>query len=568
MDVPHTVNADTNDLFLLAINLTKRCNLACAHCYMDAETMRHGDKNELSTEEVGRLLDEIAARSTETMVVLTGGEPLLRGDLEALVAHGAGLGLAMVVGTNGLALTDKRVQALKAAGALGVGISVDSLDPEKHDAFRGLPGAWEKTMNGIEACKRHGLPFQIHFSVTEANADEIPSMIAFARAAGARVLNVFFLVCTGRGESMSDISPVTYERVLNELVAAQEQSRDLLVRARCAPHYKRIAYQRDSASTLTRAAGYEGGGCLAGIHYCRITPEGGVTACPYIPTEEGNIRDKKFWDIWDSSPTFQSLRSPALLGKCGSCEFRKLCGGCRARPFARGESLMDTDPWCVHVPDGSAVIEPLIEQPKNIAWSAEAEKRLARVPSFLRKMVRARAENYVQELGLQAVTEEHLAALAAKRFGAGGPPRPFAGEAAMQQPDGTVEWDADALARVQTAPDFIRAGIRKAAEFNARKEGLARITSDDLTRYRNNAMRRAVRRMKGFGMEELSFAAYEIARERVPRLKDNPEADERFAAIRSFVAARENPGDLLGQELLEEMKAQLKVNGRNGDGQD
>ena len=684
MDMP-TGNTDTNDLFLLAINLTNRCNLACDHCYMDAKTLKYGGENELTTAEVRGLLDQIADRSNETMIVLTGGEPLMRADLEELVAHGAGRGLSMVVGTNGVALTDKRVQSLKAAGAMGAGISVDSLDPQKHDAFRGLPGAWEKTLNGIEACKRHDLSFQIHFSVTEANAGEVPAMIDFARAAGARVLNVFFLVCTGRGESMSDISPITYERVLNQLVAAQEQSPDLLIRARCAPHYKRIAYQRNPASTLTRAAGYEGGGCLAGIHYCRITPEGGVTACPYIPDEEGSIRDAKFWDIWNQSPTFQSLRNPKLEGKCGSCEFQKLCGGCRARPLALGGSLMDTDPWCVHLPDGSAVIEPLIEQPQQLSWSEEAEKRLSRVPSFLRKMVKKRAESYVSELGLHTVTEEHLATLSAKRFGSGGPPRPsgvaqtaqpeptapapsstlpwseqaaihlaslpaflqegvrtiaedvarsegrlevnikllnrleseqpagrtlpwaeeadqlltvflaekapqvrmfvapalegaaeqFArkrraatvaqadAESAIAQLTGGVEWDEDALARVLSAPDFNRAGIKKAAEFNARKEGLARITSSDLTRYRNNAMMRAVQRMKGFGMHELSFDAYEIARDRVPRLKDNPEADKRFDTIRSFVAGRENPGDLLGQDLLDKMKAQLKANKRD-----
>ncbi|MDO8811169.1 MAG: radical SAM protein [Gallionella sp.] len=687
MQAPYTENQDINGLFLLAINLTKRCNLACAHCYMDAETLKHGGEGELATQEVRGLLDEIAGRSTETMVVLTGGEPLMRPDLEELLAHGTKLGLSMVVGTNGVALTGKRVQSLKAAGAMGAGISVDSLDPEKHDAFRGLPGAWEKTLNGIEACKRHDLPFQIHFSVTESNADEIPAMIDFARASGARVLNVFFLICTGRGESMSDISPVTYERVLDQLVEAQEQSRDLLIRARCAPHYKRIAYQRNPQSTLTRAAGYEGGGCLAGIHYCRITPEGGVTACPYIPDEEGSIRDTKFWDIWDQSPVFQSLRHPTLQGKCGNCEFQKLCGGCRARPLAMGDSLMDTDPWCIHIPDGSAVIEPLVEQPKKLIWNQEAEKRLSRVPSFLRKMVKKRAESYVHELGLQMVTEEHLAELSAKRFGSGGPPRPdtqhkvareeaqqvaqpsvgtlpwseqaqerltsmpaflregvravaedvarsegrlevniklldrlesesqpgrslpwseesdrlftafladkspqalmfvtpalenaaehFArkrrattveradAEEAIAQLTGGVEWDEDALARVLSAPDFNRAGIKKAAEFNARKEGLERITSGDLTRFRNKAMMRAVQRMKGFGMQELSFDAYEIARDRVPRLKDNPEADKRFDTIRNFVAARENPGDLLGQDLLEKMKAQLKANKQN-----
>ncbi|MDE2118690.1 MAG: radical SAM protein [Betaproteobacteria bacterium] len=684
MNLPYTANAAAGDLFLLAINLTNRCNLACAHCYMDAKTLKYGGENELTTEEVRGLLDDIAGRSTETMVVLTGGEPLMRGDLEELVAHGTGLGLSMVVGTNGVALTDKRVQSLKAAGAMGAGISVDSLDPEKHDAFRGLPGAWEKTLNGIEACKRHDLSFQIHFSVTESNAGEVPAMVDFARASGARVLNVFFLVCTGRGESMSDISPITYERVLNQLVAAQEQSHDLLIRARCAPHYKRIAYQRNPQSTLTRAAGYEGGGCLAGIHYCRITPEGGVTACPYIPEEEGNIRDTRFWDIWNQSPTFQSLRNPRLQGKCGSCEFQKLCGGCRARPLAMGGSLMDTDPWCIHIPDGSAVIEPMVEQPKKLVWSEEAEKRLSRVPSFLRKMVKSRAESYVHELGMQVVTEEHLATLSAKRFGGGGPPRPNTpaakeatrqavaaaeqvpalpwseqarvrlaampaflqegvravaedvarsegrlevniklldrlesesqpgrslpwtdesdqlltefladktpqvlmfvapalesatehlakkrrattveradAEAAIAQLTGGVEWDEDALARVLSAPDFNRAGIKKAAEFNARKEGLARITSSDLTRFRNSAMMRAVQRMKGFGMQELSFDAYEIARDRVPRLKDNPEADKRFDTIRNFVAARENPGDLLGRDLLEKMKAQLKAN--------
>jgi radical SAM protein with 4Fe4S-binding SPASM domain len=703
-----------SELFLLAVNLTQRCNLACAHCYMDAQTLQHGGDGELRTEEVCRLLDEIAARSTSTMVVLTGGEPLLRADLESLVAHGTARGLAMVVGSNGMALTDLRVRSLKAAGTMGVGISVDSLDPQRHDAFRGLPGAWQKTMNGIEACRRHDLPFQIHFSVTETNAAEVPGMIDFARGLGARVLNVFFLVCTGRGESMSDISPVTYERVLEQLVVAQEQSQDLLIRARCAPHFKRLAYQRNPASSLTRAAGYEGGGCLAGIHYCRITPQGGVTACPYIPQEEGNIRDAAFWDIWERAPSFQALRRPTLQGKCGSCEFRLLCGGCRARPLAQQGDLMDTDPWCIHVPEGTALIQPLAIRAQQMAWSKEASLRLSRVPSFLRKMVMNRAESYVQELGLGEVTEEHLATLAARRFGSDGPPRPgaigaasttvaagaatgpqadrpstvtavgevaaslvpgqpkavspgtglpwseeasaqlaaipgflregvravaedvaraegrlevnvkllarlqaenqpgrtlawsdeanrllqdylagkssqasiFVGpalesaaeqvcrrrravrverpdaEAAIAQLTGGIEWDQEALARVLSAPEFIRAGIKKAAEFRARKEGLDRIGGSDLSRFRNQAMMRAVQRMKGFGMQELSFDAYAIARERVPRLIDNPEADQRFAAIRGFVAARPAPGELLGQELIEKMRAELRANKR------
>lgn len=665
------------DLYLLAINLTRRCNLACAHCYLDAETLEHSGTDELSSDEVRHLLSGIAARSADTMVVLTGGEPLLRRDLEDLVKHGADAGLSMVVGTNGVLLSEQRVRALKQAGALGVGISIDSLDPDLHDAFRGRQGSWEKTLAGMETCRRHNLPFQVHFSVTEANAHEVPAMIDFARSVGAKVLNVFFLVCTGRGESMSDITPQRYEQVLTQLVEAQQASKNLFIRARCAPQFKRIAFQHDPSSPLTRATGYEGGGCLAGIHYCRITPEGGVSACPYIPDEEGSIRERPFWEIWDHSPTFQALRHPNLNGKCGRCEYQRLCGGCRARPVAAGRQLMDADPWCSYRPSGGAVIQPLKVQPSQLTWSLEAEQRLARIPSFLRKMVKNRAETYAQEQGARQVTGEHLSTLASRQFGDAGPPKGMAPtqdatprardtlpwteearerlekmpsflqegvrqvaedvartegrlevnvklldrleaedepgrrlswteeaqhlleeylankkpevkifvtsalesnaerlaekrrstaveqedvEAAIRPLSGGVEWDPEALARVASAPDFIRAGIKKAAEFNARREGLERITSNDLTRFRNRAMMRAVQRMKGFGMQELSFDAYGIARTRVPRLKENRQADKRFDNIRRFVESRENPGELLGQDLLERMKEELRKN--------
>jgi radical SAM protein with 4Fe4S-binding SPASM domain len=668
-----------NDLFLLAVNLTRRCNLACEHCYMDAQTREQGGPEELSTTEVKDLLDQVANQSDETMVVLTGGEPLLRRDLEELVAHGNAGGLSMVVGTNGVMLTEKRVKSLKTAGTMGLGISLDSLDPDHHDEFRGCPGSWKKTLAGIESCRRHALPFQVHFSVTNDNADETSAMIQFARDVGARVLNVFFLVCTGRGESMSNITPECYERVLHELVTAQEQSSDLIIRARCAPHFKRVAFQRDPASPLTRAEGYEGGGCLAGIHYCRITPEGGVTACPYLPEEEGSIRTQPFWDIWEQSPTFARLRNPKLGGKCGECEFRILCGGCRARPRALGGGLMDADPWCVYEPGGGALIQPLSVGQSGIQWSPEAEQRLSRVPGFLRKMVRKRAEDYVRELGQTVVTPEHLSTLSARRFtGIGngsGPAKPETGEPAapalvwtreaarylenipafmrdgirevaesvareegrlevnmklirrLEEDDSVqrkrpwnpeaeqlldqamndrppqvrmfllptmeaaaereakrrksntvtagdvqrvvetqsagVEWNPETLRRVESAPEFIRAGIKKAAEFNARREGLAVIHDDDLTRFRNRAMMRAVRRMKGFGMQELNFDAFDIARERVPRLKDNDQAARRFSNIKNYVESHQQPGGGLGlmdRELIDKMKAELKGN--------
>ncbi|MEK7245817.1 MAG: radical SAM protein, partial [Pseudomonadota bacterium] len=167
--------------FIVALNLTRRCNLACAHCYLDAGTRRNGDDAELATAEVAEVLDGIASLGGETMVVLTGGEPLLRADLEAIVRHAASLGLMVVVGTNGTVLDARRVAALVEAGVAGVGISLDSLDPVSHDEFRGRPGAWARTTTAIDACRQSGLAFQIHFSVTNRNAAELDAMIAFAR---------------------------------------------------------------------------------------------------------------------------------------------------------------------------------------------------------------------------------------------------------------------------------------------------------------------------------------------------------------------------------------------------
>ena len=411
-------------MLLLAVNLTRRCNLACAHCYLDAGTLNgHGD-NELTTDEVCRLLDDVAADGERPMVVLTGGEPLIRRDLEDIVAHGAQLGLAMVVGTNGMMLTERRVASLQRAGLLGAGISVDSLDADKHDKFRGRPGAWQKTMSGIEQCRRQGLSFQIHFSVTDDNADELAGVIDFASSTGARVLNVFFLVCTGRGTTFTDITAARYEDVLVKLIEAQKSSRDLIIRPRCAPHFKRVAFQRDPDSILNRIGGNDGDGCIAGTRYCRVKPEGGVTACPYIDDEVGNIRDDSLTDLWRSAESFSRLRHPQLKGTCGQCEFQKLCGGCRARPVAAGNDLMDADAFCTYTPRGPAIIEPLAETAGfGVRWTAGAETRLSRIPPFLRAMVKKRAEAYVAELGETAITTAHLEVLSARRFGRNMPRR-------------------------------------------------------------------------------------------------------------------------------------------------
>jgi radical SAM protein with 4Fe4S-binding SPASM domain len=327
--------------YLVALNLTKRCNLKCDHCYLDATTKAGGGSDELNTEECFRLIDQIAEVNKGCLLVITGGEPLVRPDILDIARHAVGLGFMVVFGTNGMLINDRLAKELVEIGVMGAGISIDSLEAKKHDEFRGVSGAWEGALAGIEACKRNGLQFQVHFSAQPMNYKELPAVIDWAHALGARVLNVFFMVCTGRGEELSDISPEQYEEVLSYLIDSQDKYQDMLVRARCAPHFKRLAYEKNPNSPITKAQGYMGGGCLAGTNYARVTPNGELTPCPYMPLSAGNIRETSFTDLWEKSEVFNSFRYPHLKGKCGDCEYSEICGGCRARPYVDHGDWMD-----------------------------------------------------------------------------------------------------------------------------------------------------------------------------------------------------------------------------------
>lgn len=414
--------------FLVALNLTRRCNLRCEHCYLDAGTRLDGENSELSTNEVKKVINDIAALSQECMIVMTGGEPLLRPDIDVLIEYAAGKQLMVVLGTNGVLLTLERVTRLKALGLAGAGISVDSLDPSFHDGFRGCSGSWEKTMASLDACREVGLPFQIHFSVTDDNADEFEPMVEFAKSVGALALNVFFLVCTGRGEKVTNISKETYEDVLRRLTAASHDEKSLMIRAKCAPHFKRMALELDPNWPITLAQGYEAGGCLAGTRYCRVTPEGAVTACPYMEAEVGSVRETGFSEIWHDAEQFQALRNPVLEGRCGACEYSKMCGGCRARPLARDGNLMGEDFLCAYEPGQGAVIEPMGDRGKTLEWSREAETRLERVPPFVRRMVRRGVEDFVREQGRTSIEADDMTQAAKRRFGEDGIAAKFGGQ--------------------------------------------------------------------------------------------------------------------------------------------
>jgi len=380
-------------------NLTQGCNLRCPHCYLAAG---ESAPYELSTEEALKLIDQLAEAGTQ-LLILTGGEPLLRRDLFELSAHAAERGLMVVLGTNGTLIDERIAQRLKECGVRGVGISLDSLDPQKHDAFRGLPGAWERAVRAIEICVAQGLEVAVQASVLPMNCAEILEMIEFAYEKGARAFNAYFLVCTGRGEKMTDITPQQYEALLHQLIEAQARylKLGLLIRAKCAPHVKRLAYERLREGAFGAGA-LAGSGCPAGTSYLRITPQGEVTPCPYLPFVVGNIRHKPLSEIWQGSEILQKLRSPELGGRCGVCEFKELCIGCRARAFAITGDLLGEDPWCTYMPNGRD------DACVALRWTPEAEARLRRIPPFIRDRVRQGAEAYARARGIEEITPQLL----------------------------------------------------------------------------------------------------------------------------------------------------------------
>lgn len=375
---------------LVSWNLTKRCNLRCPHCYLSAGKKA---EHELSTAECFALMAELRTLGTE-MLILTGGEPLLRKDIYDLARRASELGMWVVMGTNGVLINDRVAQAMKRCGVKGVGISIDSIDPEKHNRFRGGPNSWQHSVKALEVCRANGLEVLVQTTVMAMNRDEIPELIAFTRDKGAWSFNLYFLVQTGRGQRMSDLSAGATESLLGDLVEVQERFKPMLVRAKCAPHFKRIAYQRGRA-------GLESGGCMAGTEYCRITPEGDVTPCPYMDVVAGNVRGEGgFGEVWHASPVLAALRDPARLGgRCGACEFQRLCGGCRCRAQASFGDYLAEDPACSYQPTGEAITRDAVR------WHPDARARLERIPiRFVRQKVEQGLEAFARRQGLTEIT--------------------------------------------------------------------------------------------------------------------------------------------------------------------
>ena len=346
---------------MVAWEVTRSCNLACVHCR--ASSQRGPYAGELTTDQCVKLLDDIAAFSTP-VIILTGGEPLLRADIYEIASYGNKKGLRMVLATNGTLVTEEIAGKMMEAGIQRVSISIDGMDAQSHDAFRNVPGAFAGALAGIEAMKKAGLEFQINTTITKANHHQLEGIMDLAIRLGAAAHHIFLLVPTGRGKEMAAqaISPEDYEETLNWFYETSLHC-PIQLKATCAPHYYRIHHQREKGAGIKgKGRGGRGKeaesplhtmtrGCLGGVSFCFISHTGQVQPCGYLELDCGQIKEKGFEDIWNYSPIFKDLRNlNHYRGKCGRCEFITVCGGCRARAYEITGDYLAEEPFCVYEP--------------------------------------------------------------------------------------------------------------------------------------------------------------------------------------------------------------------------
>ncbi len=369
---------------------TAGCNLSCIHC----RRMTVADQlvpQDLTTQESFTLVDQIAAFA-RPILVLSGGEPLFRPDIYDIAAHATGRGLIVALATNATLIDAEVARRIKESGVRRVSVSFDGADAATHDIFRGK-GAFDRTLGGIEHLRSVGVPFQINTTVARHNVHQMPATLKMAKDLGSQALHLFLLVPVGCGVEIAEDAQITsteYEAVLNWMYDAEMEG-GIELKATCAPHYFRIARQRQaeerrqgiirerpaSHRRQEGAGGHPGGhptghpggnghpggedaraamsamtkGCLAGTGVCFVSHRGEVFPCGYLPLEAGNVRRQPFQEIWEGSQLFAELRDPELLGgKCGLCEFKRVCGGCRARAYGMTQEYLGEEPFCTYEP--------------------------------------------------------------------------------------------------------------------------------------------------------------------------------------------------------------------------
>lgn len=353
---PHALKEESKraNLRLVAWEITRNCNLSCVHCRASATMGPY--EGELNTAACLNLLDQIHVVG-DPIIILTGGEPLLRPDIFEIARYGTEKGLRMVMAPNGTLITADKARQMADAGIKRISISLDGATRNIHDRFRGVDGAFDGALQGIAMAKKAGVEFQINTTITKSNLDQIPAIQKLAVDLGAVAHHIFLLVPTGRGKYIVDteIDAQEYEETLNWFYDQRDKA-PLQLKATCAPHYYRILRQRakkDGQKVTFQTHGLDAvsRGCLGGIGFCFISHTGIVQPCGFLNVVCGDVTRKPFQEIWNQSDVFLRLRDyDCLTGKCGDCEYKKVCGGCRARAFEATGDYMAEEPLCNYVP--------------------------------------------------------------------------------------------------------------------------------------------------------------------------------------------------------------------------
>ena len=347
--------------FLVVWNYTDACNLRCKHCYQGAGKM---SKDELSLDERLNIVDQLADNDV-VAIAFSGGEALLRDDFWEVARYASNKGLYLSLATNGTLLTKDVVRRLRDVGVEYFEISLDSVDPVKHDAFRGVNGAWERTVAGIKnVVAQDGAYSCIANTITNENYRELDALVAFSRKLGVNRTLIFNFIPVGRGSDIidMDLSPEAREHVLQQMygyLSGQDESFEILTTA---PQFSRVCMMNSQNGIMSLAhfgaAGFSDkvgllaeyiGGCGAGRMYCAIQPNGIVTPCVFMPIPVGDLRSESFIDIWKNAEVMQSLRERHDLKEhCGSCDYKNVCGGCRARAYAYFNDIKAPDIGCIY----------------------------------------------------------------------------------------------------------------------------------------------------------------------------------------------------------------------------
>ncbi len=348
--------------FLVVWNFTYKCNLNCKHCYSDSG---NSSKIELSTKEAMKVVDQIADFGV-TSLAFSGGEPLMRKDFFEVARHAVDAGLYVSLATNGILLTEENVRKLKEIGVHYVEVSLDGANAKTHDFFRGKTGAFEQTLQGLKNCMDKNICTCIAVTATKNNLTEIPAVLEMAENMGIDRFTLFNFIPTGRGKTIiaADPSPQEREELLRFLNKKLSEDHKIAILS-TTPQLARVALQSQSPTQddlIMPLAHMEAvkinkrakaladfiGGCGAGRLYCAISPEGNVQPCVFFPLIVGNLKTEQLEDIWFNSPVFQDLRDrEKLKGRCGKCEYKFVCGGCRARAFAYHDDYLVSDPGCI-----------------------------------------------------------------------------------------------------------------------------------------------------------------------------------------------------------------------------